>query len=100
MGCILMYFKCDTSGITLPQLTAATAISTLFHEQNMKATVLELEPLTFEVKAQLTGPMLKRLIVDRVPLVIHGYSAQMLGGNLVISNESAQPAKRSRQRAS
>ena len=95
-----MYFKCDTSAITAPQLAAISAISTLFEEQNMKAVVLSLDPIMFETKAQLSGSMLKRLIVDRVPLVAFGHTGVMMENNLVISNENAQSAPRSRKRAS
>lgn len=95
-----MYFKCDTSKIKLDQLTAIVAIDSLFNEQNMRACVISLEPLVFEVKAQLSSPMLKRLIVDRVPIAISGYTGELVGGNLVISQESTKPAKQTRARAS
>jgi len=95
-----MYFKCDTSAITAPQLAAITAIATLFEEQNMKAVVLSIDPIMFETKAQLSGSMLKRLVIDRIPLVVPGYAGSMMENTLVISNENAQPAQRSRKRAS
>ena len=84
----------------MQQLTAINAIDTLFTEQNMRASVISLDPLVFEVKAQLSSPMLKRLIVDRVPIAISGYTGEIVGGNLVISQESTKPVKQTRARAS
>ena len=75
-------------------------MDTLFTGRNMRASVKSLDPLVFEVKAQLSSPMLKRLIVDRVPIAISGYTGEIVGGNLVISQESTKPAKQTRARAS
>lgn len=95
-----MYFKCDTSGITIEQLTAITAVSTLFSEQSMTCTVTNINPITFDLKPQLSVQMRDRLLVNRVPHVIQGYVGKVEGNNFVIQKEAGADApKRSRKRA-
>lgn len=97
-----MYFKCETTDITAPQMAAVNAIDNLYRDQNMVCTVVSLAPLTFDLKPQLSPQMRKRLILDRIPNVLPGYVAATTQDNtLVISPiEGADASKRTRKRAS
>ena len=95
-----MYFNCDADGITTQQLMVCTAISTLFHEQNMQCVVNSIDPLMFEVKPQMSTQMRERLIVNRVGAVLKGYEGKMEGHNLVVSKQAQESAGTRRKRAS
>lgn len=96
-----MYFKCDISKITAPQLAACTAIATLYHEQSMPCVVTSLDPITFELKPHLSAQMRERLIANRVPTAAHGYTGQIVENTLVVqSEEAAKPTRRRKPRAS
>ena len=93
-----MYFKCDITKITAEQLAACTAISTLYSEQSMPSVVVSLDPITFELKPHLSATMRERLIVNRVPVAVLGYQAEIKGNELVVSKaEAAKPRRKSRK---
>ena len=93
-----MYFKCDIDKIKPIQLAQCMAVSTLFESQSLPATVLSLEPVTFEVKSNLPAIMRDRLLKNKVPYVLHGFVGVLGDHKLVIQKEGAtKPAKRSRQ---
>ena len=96
-----MYFKCDISKINAAKLAEVLAIDTLYSEQSMLSIILALEPLTFELKPQLSATMRERLIAKRVPAVLAGYVGKIEGNTLVIQKEAAAiPTPSKRQRAS
>lgn len=95
-----MYFKTDISGITTEQLAVISAVETLFQEQSMTCTVTSLDPISFELKPQLSELMRKRLIVDRVGVAAPNYTALVRGNELVIQKIAGVDApKRTRKRA-
>lgn len=95
-----MYFKCDISGISAEQLAAVSAVETLYSEQNMICNVMSFEPLVFELKPQFSAQMRERLMSNRVPHVLKGYTGQIVGNTLVVQKEAGADApKRRRKRA-
>ncbi len=82
-----MYFKCKTGKIGVQQLTCITAVESLYREQSMKCIVLNLDPLTFELKQSVTPQQADRLFANRIPQVIMGFTGKVEGGKLVIQKE-------------
>lgn len=90
-----MYFNCDISNITTEQIAICSAIQTLFHEQSMPCIVTSLKPMSFECKQSLTPVMRERLLKNRVPIAINGYTAELEGTKLVVSKaKPVQSTKR------
>lgn len=96
-----MYFKCDIENIKPSQLAQCMAVSTLFESQSLPATVLSLDPVTFEVKSNLPATMRDRLLKNKVPYVLQGFVGILGDHELVIQKEGAtKPAKRGRKGSS
>ena len=82
-----MYFKCKTGSLSVQQLALASAVESLFNKQSMDCIVAELSPMTFELKNNINETVAKRLLADRIPQVILGYTGEIKEGKLVVSKE-------------
>lgn len=91
----MAYFKCDTAKITTEQLVAVNAVQTLFHEQSMACIVSSVEPLSFDMKTNITPTMKERLFANRVPVALLGWTGKVEGNILVVEKtEACKPVKK------
>ena len=80
-----MQFKCNIGKLGVQQLTLATVVNSLFAKQSMECVITWLDPMTFEIKNNVTEVMGKRLFADKISLIIPGYEGEIKEGKLVVS---------------
>jgi hypothetical protein len=82
-----MQFKCNIGKLGVQQLALATVVNGLFAKQSMDCIITWLEPMTFDLKNNMPEVVAKRLLADRVTLVIPGYQGEIKEGKLVVSKQ-------------